>query len=144
MVYDEIDETQVAVGQHNAAINPNGNISASLEQNSSSGCPTDPDHYYLDVFPSSNSERPTIHGVTNAAGRSDGGPHYQPLRDNYYQRIVPKGGSLLPDIRVSDLKKYVTSLKDKGGRFEEEFEVRGFLIHTLGHQVYADGWITQI
>ena len=66
--------------------------------------------------------RKNIHEQENAAAIPE--PHYEPVQNPSYQAIVPKGGSLLPDIRVSDLKKYITSLKDKAGELEEEFKVR--------------------
>ena len=40
------------------------------------------------------------------------------------EAIVPKGGSLLPDIRVRDLGKYIESMKAQIDAFEEEFKVR--------------------
>ena len=51
-------------------------------------------------------------------------PPYESLHMASYQTIVPKGGSLLPDIRVRDLGRYIESIKAKIDAFEEEFKVR--------------------
>ena len=104
-VYDEIDETQLSVGQHNAPINPvavaaRGRIGTNIHEQIHAG-----------AIPE---------------------PHYEPMQNPSYQAIVPKGGSLLPDIRVSDLKKYITSLKDKAGVLEEEFKVRNSNLSCFG------------
>ena len=85
------------MGQHNASINP------------------------VAVTPRGGF-RKNIHEQKNAAAIPE--QHYEPVQNPSYQAIVPKGGSLLPDIRVSDLKKYITSLKGKAGKLEEEFKVR--------------------
>ena len=51
-------------------------------------------------------------------------PPYDSLHMAPYQAIVPKGGSLLPDIGVGELGRYIESLKVKINAFEEEFKVR--------------------
>ena len=85
------------MGQHNASINP------------------------VAVAPRGGF-RKNIHEEKNAAAIPE--PHYESVQNPSYQAIVPKGGSLLPDIRVSDLKKYITSLREKAGVLEEDFKVR--------------------
>ena len=49
--------------------------------------------------------------------------HYQQLQESSYQQIVPKGGSLLPDIKVGDLGRYIQSMLEKENAFDEEFQV---------------------
>ena len=51
-------------------------------------------------------------------------PPYECLHIASYQTIIPKGGSLLPDIRARDLGRYIESMKAKIDAFEEEFKVR--------------------
>ena len=51
-------------------------------------------------------------------------PPYESLHMTSNQTNVPKGGSLLPDIRVSDLGRYIESMKAEIDAFEEEFKVR--------------------
>ena len=77
---------------------------------------------------SNNADRlPGPSGLDNSAfchDRVTSSPsHYQRLQESSYQQIVPKGGSLLPDIKVSDLGKYIQSMLEKENAFDEEFQV---------------------
>ena len=49
--------------------------------------------------------------------------NYQRLQDTAYQQIVPKGGSLIPDIKVCDLGRVISSMLKKEYALEEEFKV---------------------
>ena len=55
---------------------------------------------------------------------TSGQSNYQQHQDTAYQEIVLKGGSLLPDIKVGDLGRYIISVLEKDHALVEEFKVK--------------------
>ena len=133
-VYDEIDEMEVTVI---------GNTGVAIETNQDP-IENDKPGVYVNVVeyddcleqksnknnsppgPSGLHDRAVSPGSTIPETRSQS--HYQPLQDPSYQGIVPKGGSLLPDIKVHDLARYIQLILQKENALEEEFKVRSCII----------------
>ena len=49
--------------------------------------------------------------------------HYQGLHNPSYQPVVPKGGSMLPDIEIGNIGRYIQSMLQKKNPLHEEFKV---------------------
>ena len=49
---------------------------------------------------------------------------YEAFEDSSYQAIIPKGGSLQPDIIVGDLRNHIQSMKANKNAFGAELKVR--------------------
>ena len=50
---------------------------------------------------------------------------YEAFDDSSYQAIIPKGGSLQPDIKVGDLRNHIQSMKANKNGVCAELKVRG-------------------
>ena len=141
-VYDEINEMEVTVIRNTGVANQ---MNQHPMENDKPGVYFNVVEYddclepeyddCLEPESNKNNARPGPSGLHNRAvspgstiPETSSQSHYQPLQDPSYQGIVPKGGSLLPDIKVYDLARYIQLMLNKENALEEEFKVRSCII----------------